>query len=159
MLRGQDETAKLPILMLTGDISQEARQEALSRGAKDFLSKPFHTHEVLLRIATLLETRFLYLQIQGQNQLLEAKVRERTRELEAARRLLTQLPWRLGERRTRRWERQGGTSVDLRRVLRRTRGEILDLPLRRTCNRPRSVSAPIPRESTPSTTVTCSAAG
>jgi putative two-component system response regulator len=61
-----------------------ARQEALSRGAKDFVSKPFHADEVLLRIRTLLETRFLYFQVQSQNQILEAKVRERTRELEAA---------------------------------------------------------------------------
>jgi putative two-component system response regulator len=78
------EASYLPILMLTGDVTQEAKREALSRGAKDFLNKPFHTDEVLLRIGTLLETRFLYLQIQGQNQMLEAKVRERTRELEAA---------------------------------------------------------------------------
>ena len=68
--------------MLTGDMSPEARREALSRGAKDFVNKPFHSDEVLLRIRTLLETRFLYLQIQSQNQMLEAKVRERTRELE-----------------------------------------------------------------------------
>jgi putative two-component system response regulator len=78
------EASYLPILMLTGDVSQEAKQEALSRGAKDFLNKPFHSDEVMLRIGTLLETRFLYLQIQSQNQMLEAKVRERTRELEAA---------------------------------------------------------------------------
>ena len=78
------EASYLPILMLTGDMSQEARREALSRGAKDFVNKPFHSDEVLLRIRTLLETRFLYLQIQSQNQMLEAKVRERTRELEAA---------------------------------------------------------------------------
>jgi putative two-component system response regulator len=78
------EASYLPILILTGDMSPEARREALSRGAKDFINKPFHADEVLLRIRTLLETRFLYLQIQSQNQLLEAKVRERTRELEAA---------------------------------------------------------------------------
>ncbi|HVL67721.1 MAG TPA: HD domain-containing phosphohydrolase [Vicinamibacterales bacterium] len=78
------EATYLPILMLTGDVTEEARQEALSRGAKDFLQKPFSNDEVLLRIGTLLETRFLYLQIQSQNQMLEAKVRERTRELEAA---------------------------------------------------------------------------
>ena len=74
----------LPILMLTGDMAPEARREALSRGAKDFVNKPFHADEVLLRIRTLLETRFLYLQIQSQNQMLEAKVLERTQELEAA---------------------------------------------------------------------------
>jgi putative two-component system response regulator len=78
------EASYLPILMLTGDLSAEARREALSRGAKDFVNKPFNPDEVLLRIRTLLETRFLYLQIQSQNQMLEAKVRERTRELEAA---------------------------------------------------------------------------
>ncbi len=78
------EASYLPILMLTGDMTQEARRAALSRGAKDFVNKPFSTDEVLLRIRTLLETRFLYLQIQTQNQMLEAKVRERTRELEAA---------------------------------------------------------------------------
>ena len=78
------EATYLPILMLTGDLSQEARRDALSRGAKDFLHKPFSADEALLRIATLLETRFLYLEVQSQNQVLEAKVRERTRELEAA---------------------------------------------------------------------------
>lgn len=78
------EASYLPILVLTGDITPEARREALSRGAKDFVNKPFSTDEVLLRIRTLLETRFLYLQIQSHNQMLEAKVRERTRELEAA---------------------------------------------------------------------------
>jgi putative two-component system response regulator len=78
------EASYLPILMLTGDDTQEAKREALSRGAKDFLNKPFHSDEVLLRINTLLETRFLYLQIQSQNQILEAKVRDRTRELESA---------------------------------------------------------------------------
>ena len=78
------EATYLPILMLTGDVSAEASREALSRGAKDFIHKPFSADEVMLRIGTLLETRFLYLQIQSQNQILEAKVRERTRELEGA---------------------------------------------------------------------------
>ncbi|HXW05757.1 MAG TPA: HD domain-containing phosphohydrolase [Vicinamibacterales bacterium] len=78
------DSSYLPILMLTGDLAPEARRDALSRGAKDFVHKPFHTDEVLLRIRTLLETRFLYLQIQSQNQSLEAKVRERTLELESA---------------------------------------------------------------------------
>jgi putative two-component system response regulator len=78
------EATYLPILMLTGDVTEEAKSRALSRGAKDFLNKPFTSDEVLLRIGTLLETRFLYLEIQSQNQILEAKVRERTRELEGA---------------------------------------------------------------------------
>jgi len=75
------EASYLPILILSGDLTPEARREALSRGAKDFVNKPFQADELLLRIKTLLETRLLYIQIQSQNQLLEAKVRERTREL------------------------------------------------------------------------------
>ena len=78
------EATYLPILILSGDVTPEARREALSSGAKDFVSKPFQSDEILLRIRTQLETRFLYLQIQSQNQLLEVKVRERTRALEEA---------------------------------------------------------------------------
>jgi putative two-component system response regulator len=78
------EASYLPILILSGDLTPEARRDALSRGAKDFVGKPFQQEELLLRIRTLLETRLLYLQIQSQNQLLEAKVRERTRALEEA---------------------------------------------------------------------------
>jgi putative two-component system response regulator len=75
-------SAYFPILVVTADITPEAKRRALSAGARDFLSKPFDTTEVLLRIKNLLETRFLHLQLQNQNQALEAKVRERTRELE-----------------------------------------------------------------------------
>jgi len=78
------EATYLPIVMLTADLDPEARQRALAMGAKDFVNKPFDPVEVLLRINTLLETRFLYLRIQSQNHLLEAKVRERTRALEDA---------------------------------------------------------------------------
>jgi putative two-component system response regulator len=78
------EASYLPILILSGDLEPEARRDALSRGAKDFVAKPFRHDELLFRIRTLLETRLLYLQIQTQNQLLEAKVRDRTRALEEA---------------------------------------------------------------------------
>lgn len=40
----------LPILVLTADANPEAKQRALSLGAKDFLIKPFDRVEVLLRI-------------------------------------------------------------------------------------------------------------
>jgi putative two-component system response regulator len=78
------EATYLPVLMLAPTVTPGAKREAIARGAKDFLHKPFDRDEVLLRVATFLETRFLYLEIQSQNHLLEAKVRDRTRELEAA---------------------------------------------------------------------------
>ena len=74
----------LPILVVTGDASQTARQRALTLGAKDFLTKPFEATEVLLRIHNLLITRILHKSLRTQNEILEARVRERTVQLELA---------------------------------------------------------------------------
>lgn len=73
-----------PILVLTADVSEEAKRHALAAGAKDFLIKPFDLIEVSLRIKNLLETRYLHTQLQNQNLILEEKVKERTIELEKA---------------------------------------------------------------------------
>lgn len=75
----------VPILVLTGNIGSGVRQQALAGGAKDFLTKPFDVPEVVLRIRNLLETRRLHLQISSYNQVLEERVRERTKSLEEAR--------------------------------------------------------------------------
>jgi DNA-binding NarL/FixJ family response regulator len=77
--------AFLPILVLTAELTPEAKRRALSEGATDFLTKPLDTVEVLLRIHNLLQTRALHLRIQDENDLLERRVRERTAELEEAR--------------------------------------------------------------------------
>lgn len=74
--------AFFPILVLTADITVEARQRALALGAKDFLGKPYDLHEVGLHIKNLLYTRYLTQQLEIQKQNLEEKVRERTAELE-----------------------------------------------------------------------------
>ncbi len=74
----------VPVVMLTGHDTPEARQQALGLGATDFIAKPFEVSEVLLRIRNLLQTRWLHCQLQEQNRDLEARVMERTRELDAA---------------------------------------------------------------------------
>ena len=74
----------LPVVMLTADSNEETKRRALSSGVKDFLTKPFDGTEVLLRIENLLETRSLYSTIRNQNEQLEHRVAERTRELERA---------------------------------------------------------------------------
>ncbi len=83
-LRPRIEGTYLPILVLTADITSEVKQRALAGGAKDFLTKPVDATEVVLRIRNLLETRMLHLQLQDQNEILEEKVLDRTRELEQA---------------------------------------------------------------------------
>jgi putative two-component system response regulator len=74
-----------PILVLTADITVEAKREALASGAKDFVTKPFDREEVLLRIRNLLETRLLQLELEKQNLMLEQRVYERTEDLNEAR--------------------------------------------------------------------------
>jgi len=68
----------VPILVLTGDASARAKEQALSRGAHDFLSKPLNRTEVQLRVKNLLQSRSLHLQLKTQNVSLEQQVRERT---------------------------------------------------------------------------------
>ncbi len=76
--------AYFPILVITGDISAESRHRALSIGAKDFVNKPIDRTEVVLRVRNLLQTRFLHMELQVQNVLLEDKVRKRTEGLAQA---------------------------------------------------------------------------
>jgi two-component system NtrC family sensor kinase len=68
----------LPVLVLTGDASSQAKATALSRGAHDFLSKPLNRTEVQLRVRNLLQTRHLHLQLKAQNAYLAQQVQERT---------------------------------------------------------------------------------
>jgi putative two-component system response regulator len=74
--------AFLPIVVLTADITPDAKHRAFELGATDFLSKPLDHVEVLLRIENVLRTRFLHRQLQNEKALLEERVRERTRVLE-----------------------------------------------------------------------------
>ena len=68
------ESEYFPVLVISGDLSSEAKQRALKEGAKDFLEKPYDTVEVVLRVRNLLDTRDL-------NRRLEERVRERTEEV------------------------------------------------------------------------------
>ena len=71
----------LPVLILTADVTMEAKHRALAAGAKDFVTKPFDQVETLLRIGNLLHTRQLYLALEAQKRSLEETVRDRTAKL------------------------------------------------------------------------------
>lgn len=53
----------LPVLVLTGDMGQGARNNALDLGADDFLTKPLDRQEVILRVRNLLSTRRLHVDL------------------------------------------------------------------------------------------------
>jgi putative two-component system response regulator len=74
----------VPILVLTADVTPVSRRAALQRGAKDFVTKPFDQVELLARVANLLETRWLHVELRRHNERLEQAVSERTAELAQA---------------------------------------------------------------------------
>ncbi len=78
-------TERLPVLVVTGDGSTDARQQALVRGAKDFVTKPYDVVEMLLRVRNLLESRVLYQDLKKQNRTLLESASGNTLEIESTR--------------------------------------------------------------------------
>lgn len=74
----------LPILVLTADLNEESKKQALSKGATDFLLKPFDLTEVGLRIRNMIRTRFLHVSLQEQVGNQSTIIEERTRDLQLA---------------------------------------------------------------------------
>jgi len=72
----QDPTVLVPIIVLTADVTPEAKHRALSSGATDFLSKPFDNTEVALRIKNALRARFQQRKLDNQNKILDERVRQ-----------------------------------------------------------------------------------
>ena len=62
----------LPVVVVTGDASVDARRAALRLGARDFVTKPIDLTELTLRVRNQLEMRQLYTDVQ--KQLEEARV-------------------------------------------------------------------------------------
>lgn len=74
-------TEYVPILVLTGSDSPDAKRRALFRGAKDFLNKPCDPVELLLRLHNLLEARFLHQSLQLKNLELTVQLGERASQI------------------------------------------------------------------------------
>ena len=88
-LKPQRTETYLPVLVLTADVSRESKRAALEAGASDFVTKPFEQIELLLRVRNLLEMRFLHGDLRRQNEDLELRIQERTRQLLEAEKLAT----------------------------------------------------------------------
>lgn len=81
----------VPFLMLTADASGDTRRKALAAGATDFLTKPIDIAELSLRVARLLQTRRLTVQLSHERAMLATVVADQTEELRNANSALVQL--------------------------------------------------------------------
>src|SRR2546421_3197058 len=73
-LRERTSTQTIPIVLLTARADEETKMAALSAGASDFLSKPFSTTELHVRIKNLVDSHQYQRKLSKQNQVLESTI-------------------------------------------------------------------------------------
>jgi DNA-binding response OmpR family regulator len=83
-LKSNEQTAFIPIVILTALQDLDFRLRGIELGADDFLTKPFNHLELLTRVRSLLRVKGLHDQVAVYNRLLEAMVAKRTQALERA---------------------------------------------------------------------------
>lgn len=72
----------LPVIILTAQIDPQTREQALTAGALDFITKPFNATEVVQRIDNLLRVRALHNAAHGRAEDLSRSLADRARTLQ-----------------------------------------------------------------------------
>ena len=81
-LRQRTSTQNIPIILLTARADEQTKLAALAAGASDFLSKPFSTTELHVRIKNLVQSHEFQIKVAKQNQALENTI-EQLKETES----------------------------------------------------------------------------
>lgn len=74
----------LPVIVLTGDPTEQAKETVFQTGAQDFIRKPYGEVDVILRIRNQLAMSRAHRALLNHNQVLERLVDERTQDLRHA---------------------------------------------------------------------------
>jgi len=83
-LKAEEGTRDIPVIFLTALDDHTEKLKGFQAGAVDYLTKPFQFEEVIARVNTHLTLKRYEQELRDANQQLEARVRERTAELNAA---------------------------------------------------------------------------
>ncbi|MHC1724576.1 MAG: two-component system response regulator [Syntrophobacteraceae bacterium] len=81
-LKADATTSSIPIIFITGMHEIEEKSKGFELGAVDYITKPFEIVELNARIRTHLSLTQAMRELAHQNQMLDSRVRERTRELQ-----------------------------------------------------------------------------
>jgi len=81
MLKADPVTLNIPIIMLTAQLDRDSRLAGLKAGAEEFLTKPFESAELRLRVRNLLRLKAFSDFAQNHSIILERQVQERAADL------------------------------------------------------------------------------
>jgi DNA-binding NtrC family response regulator len=117
-LKENESTSTTPVLFVTAKDDVESLLKGFHCGAVDYISKPFQSQEVLVRVETHLKLARLTREVIARNRELETEIGRR-QEAEAARRTATERLVTLSEHDMKRWGISGfvGGSHFMRRLL------------------------------------------
>jgi two-component system sensor histidine kinase/response regulator len=80
-IRSTPEMNNVPIIFLSADSDRDSILKGFELGAQDYVTKPFDSRELLVRVRTHLNLKNSLEELEKFNRLLEEKVIERTRQL------------------------------------------------------------------------------
>lgn len=83
-IRSDHKMDKMPVIFLTAETFRESVLKGFEIGAQDYITKPFDSRELIMRVKTHLSIKNQMEQLENLNQSLEVKVLERTAELNKA---------------------------------------------------------------------------
>jgi signal transduction histidine kinase len=75
-IRQRTSTQSIPVILLTARADEETKMAALSAGASDFLTKPFSTTELHVRIKNLVESHQYQIKLSKQKTVLEHTIEQ-----------------------------------------------------------------------------------
>ena len=84
-IRDEPRSAHTPVIILTASNDSDTKQQALQRGATDFLAKPVDASELIPRVYNALTVKIHHDHLQRHAASLQREVRRRTAELVASR--------------------------------------------------------------------------
>jgi two-component system, sensor histidine kinase and response regulator len=83
-IKSNEKLSKVPIIFLTADTDRESVLKGFEMGAQDFITKPFDSRELLVRVKTHISLKESLEKLERINWILEEKVSERTLQLKNA---------------------------------------------------------------------------
>jgi two-component system, NtrC family, sensor kinase len=82
LLKAEERTRGIPVIFISGMMETQEKVKAFEAGGVDYITKPLQTDEVLERVRTHIELQDMRERLEKMNVELEARVAERTQQLE-----------------------------------------------------------------------------